>query len=164
MGIRDLTDGLQAIAAPIVIAVTGGVAVWYVQARVQELRNLEASLRDERRLTYDKILDPYIRVFASINSGGGNEEIIKQIQSYEYRRAAFELNMVGSDAVVQAYNDLMQYAFKTKPGENQDAREMLKLWASLVLAIRRNLTNNKTKLGEHDMIRSMITDTDEFKW
>jgi len=139
--------------------VLGGIITWLLKTRVEELHATEERLREERRKIYIQILDPYIRLFADIK-GQGTAQAIKKITSYEYRKTAFELNLFGSDDVVCAYNDLMKHTYEAEKTGTQNPREMMQLWGNLLLGIRRSLGNKKTKLGEFDMLRAMITDID----
>ena len=147
------------VLGPSLLMVLGGIITWLLKTRVEELHATEERLREERRKIYIQILDPYIRLFADIK-GQGTAQAIKKITSYEYRKTAFELNLFGSDDVVCAYNDLMKHTYEAEKTGTQNPREMMQLWGNLLLGIRRSLGNKKTKLGEFDMLRAMITDID----
>ena len=156
-------DWLQIVLAPLLMVV-GGIVTWIIKSRLEELRAIEERLRDERRKIYSEILEPYVKLFAGISRGdGGANKITKQITSDEYRKAIFELGLIGSDEVVRAYNDLMQYFFKLGTTGTQDMRVTARLWGKLRLEIRKSLGNKKTKLGELDMLRGEITDIDKIE-
>lgn len=147
-----------------VLVVVGGILTWVVRSRFEEFREVERKLRDERRKIYSEILEPYVKLFAGISRGdGGANKITKQITSDEYRKAIFELGLIGSDEVVRAYNDLMQYFFKLGTTGTQDMRVTVRLWGKLRLEIRKSLGNKKTKLNEIDMLRGEITDIDKLE-
>lgn len=152
-------DWLTAIG-PTVLVIIGGIITWFVKSRVEELRAIEEKLRSERRNIYDEILDPYIRIFADLK-GQGLQQALKKVTSYDYRKTAFNLNLFGSDEVVCAYNDLMKHTYEAESSDQQNPREMMRLWGKLLLEIRKSLGNNKTKLNEFDMLRSMIKDIDK---
>lgn len=107
--------------------VLGGIVTWFIKSRVEELQATEEKLRDERRKIYSEILEPYIRLFADLK-GQGSAQAIKKITSYEYRKTAFELNLFGSDDVVMAYNNLMQYTYQVEANGNPDPRAMMLHW------------------------------------
>ena len=135
----------------------GGIISVIIKSRLDELRAIEERLSAERRKIYAGILAPYVKLFAGISRGdGGANKIGKEITSDEYRKAIFELGLVGSDTVVCAYNELMQYSYTGK----QDTYEFARLWGKLRLEIRRSLGNKKTKLTEFDMLRGEIKDID----
>ena len=150
-----------AVLGPSLLMVLGGILTWLLKSRVEELRAIEETLREERRKVYEQILDPYIRLFAGIKGGKGAQQAIKRITSYDYRKTAFELYLIGSDDVVTAYNNLMQYTFEAEAAGAPDTGQMMRRWGALLLEIRKSLGNKKTKLDEKDMLRGMIKDIDQ---
>jgi hypothetical protein len=149
----------------VVSGTVGGIITWFIRSRLEESRELERRLRDERSKVYIAILGPYIELFASISGGDQREdrmdEITKKVLSVEYRKTIFELGLLGSDEVVYAYNDLMQYFFKLGTTEKQDMYETIRLWGTLRLEIRKSLGNKRTKLNAFDMLRGEIKDIDK---
>jgi hypothetical protein len=117
-------------------------------------------LFEDRRKVYSDVLDPYIRLFAGIKNPEVATQAINDVQSMEYRRAAFDFVLIGADDVVRAFNDLTQY-FYSLSNEQPDAARMMRLWATFLLAIRRNVGDPKTKLAAVEMLRSQITDIDK---
>ena len=148
------------VLGPSLLMLLGGIVTWLIKSRIEELRTVEEGLREERRRIYSEMLDPMIRMFSD-RSEKNMEKIIKKIQSYDYRKTAFNLNLIGSDDVVKAYNELMQYTYNLgESPKEKKAKEMIHLWGKVLLEIRKSLGNKKTKLNELDMFRAMITDID----
>lgn len=149
----------------VVSGTVGGIITWFIRSRLEESRELERRLRDERSKVYIAILEPYIELFASISGGDQREDrmdkITKKVLSVEYRKTIFELGLLGSDEVVRAYNDLMRYFFKLGTTEKQDMYENIRLWGTLRLEIRKSLGNKRTKLNAFDMLRGEIKDIDK---
>ncbi len=162
-------DWLQNVLPTLLIVVggaAGSIITWIIRSRLEELRAIEERLSVERRKVYSEILDPYVKLFASLKLKDEGvsiieQEITPQISSYEYRKTIFELGLLGSDEVVRAYNNLMQYFFKLDATEKQDMRETIRLWGTLRLEIRKSLGNKRTKLNALDMLRGEITDIDK---
>ena len=98
-------EWLQILGPSLLIAI-GGIIAWLLKTRVEELRATTEKLKEEQRKIYGQILEPYIRLFAA-SKGQGLSQAIQKITSYEYRKTAFDLNLVGSDKVVRAHNTLM---------------------------------------------------------
>lgn len=134
---------------------------WFVQSRLEERKRIEERLIGERTRVYSDILAPYIKLFGGLGRGG-EEQAMKQMLSHDYRKTAFELNLIGSDEVVRAYNALMATSFDAEKTGKQDPAEMMRRWGELLLAIRKSQGNPKTKLGPTDMLRGMIKDIDQF--
>ena len=147
----------QEILTLVVVAVASGVIVWLVQSRYEAIRRETERLHNERRNIYLAALEPTIRVFAGVKNRSETKRALIQLSSFEHRRVMFELNLVGSDEVVRAVNDYMQSVFKAEP----DLSESLGNWGRILLAIRKDLGDRKTKLNHVDMLRSQITDIDK---
>ncbi len=151
---------LQTILAPLMMMI-GGTITWIIKSKSEELKTIEKRLHSERREIYSKILVPYIHIFSDLK-GNGLTIAMKKITSYEYKKTAFELNLIGSDGVVNAYNQLMQYSFKSEASGETDSLTMMKKWGQLLLEIRKNLGNKNTTLSEIDMLRGMIKDINNY--
>jgi len=142
------------------LMIIGGIVTWIIKSKIEELQAIEKSLLDERRKIYYDLLSPYIEIFAI---EGNKEKAMKDMLSTEYRKTSFNLNLIGSDSVVNAYNEMMQYTFKTEKLENTDPKQLMILLANFLLEIRKSLGNKKTTLNNIDMLKSMIKDIDKIE-
>lgn len=140
----------------------GGLVVWFVQSRAEKLRKLEENLQERRLKLYSDAVDPFIRLFAGLGDAKASAQVLKDIKGYQYRKTVFDFTMFGSDEVVRAYNDMFQHIYRSET-QGQDAREMMRLWASVLLAIRRSGGNPKTQLDEWDMLTAIIKDIDTLR-
>jgi len=148
-------DWLQ-ILGPTILVIVGGIITWFIKAKIEELRSVEEKLRDKQRKIYVQILEPYIRLFTD-TSEQGIKKAIREITSYEYRKTAFELALFGADAVVRAYNELLQHAYKVESGQEQrDHNKILQIMGRFLLEIRKSLGNKRTKLKDAEMLEAMI--------
>jgi len=148
------------LLAGVIIGILGGggiVSIWF-KSKLDELNAIREKLNTERRKVYGEILAPYIKLFAKLNRGEPIEDISQEILSDDYKRSIFELTLLGSDEVVTAYTNLMQYFFRMDESEKQDTRKTIKLWGKLRLEIRKDLGNKNTKLNEIDLLKSEIKD------
>lgn len=152
---------------------SGSIAGLLIQHKTAKLRSIEEKLREDRRKVYFDLLDPFIFLFSNISSSDKEsniqskvkeakkqEEVLKKFMSEEYRRTALELILLGSDEVVKAYNNIMQYAYLQK----EDNSKIILLYATLLLEIRRDLEYKKTRLNEKDMLSNMIRDIDKLNF
>lgn len=143
---------------PTLLVIVGGIITWIIKSKYEELLTIQEKLLEERRIIYKKILDPYIQLFSNLKNSNNVNEATRKLTSFEYKKTAFDLNLFGSDKVVLAYNEIMQYAYKSESTGNSGSAEILLLWGKLLLEIRKNLGNKKTKLKEIDMLKAMIKD------
>ncbi len=146
---------------PSLLIIIGGIITWLLKSRVEELKAAEENLRETRTKTYWDILQPYITLFSD-TSEKSRAGVIKTITSPQYRKTAFQLCLLGSDDVVQAYNAMLQHTYRAEQTGKQDSKELMRLWGALLIEIRKSLGNKKTKLKEVDMLRGMIKDIDDF--
>ncbi|HUT61540.1 MAG TPA: hypothetical protein VNA25_27170 [Phycisphaerae bacterium] len=154
-------DWVDLLITPLAGAAVG-FGVWYFQSRIDALRRAQERLHDERRKAYAGVLEPFIRVFAGLKNPKESQKAMAHMSSFEYRRTAFEFNLIGSDNVVKAFNNLMQYIFRfgQQDSAESDPKALMRLWGLFLLEIRRDVGEPNTKLGHTDMLRAMITDID----
>ena len=149
------------VAVPVASAIVG-VFVWYLQSRIDAVRAERRRLQDERRKIYIAVLEPYIRVLAGIKKPSETSKAMKRMSSFEYRKIAYELNLMGSDEVIRANNAFMQLAYSA--GEESVTAEMwVERWGGLLLAIRKDLGARKTGLAALEMLESQLTDASEYR-
>jgi len=146
---------------PTLLVVAAGFITWFLKDKSEKLKFQREKLIEEKRLNYEKILEPIIRVMAGVKNKAEMDKALKQIQSFDYKKSAFQLMLFGSDSVVNAYNDYFQYLYKNE--SNLDPYKMLNALGKVILEIRKDLGNDKTALKEYDMLRFMITDIEKMK-
>jgi len=145
---------------PTLLVVATALITWFLKDKSEKLKFQREKLIEEKRKNYEKILEPIIRVFVGAKNKAEMAKAIKQIQSYDYKKSAFQLMLFGSDNVVNAYNDYFQYLYKNE--SSLDPIVMLNSLGKVILEIRKDLGNDKTALKEFDMLRFMIPDIDKF--
>jgi len=146
------------ILGPSLLTILGGIIAWIIKSKAEELQATEKKLRDERRKIYEQILEPYIQLFSDLKN---TEKAMEKIVSFDYKKTSFDLYLFGSDSVVKAYNQLMQYVFKNEDLKTQNPRTYMTLWANFLLEIRKSLGNKRTKLSDIDMLKGWIKDIDK---
>ena len=86
--------------------------------------------------------------------------------SVEYRQVGFKLSLVANDAVVRAYNKLMQFFYHTE----EDSRPIeiktshwIALMSTLLLEIRKSMGNQSSELDRWEMIEWFMQDAPKMK-
>lgn len=148
---------LWQILGPTILIIIGGIISWFLKSRYEKLIAIEEKLRAERRKIYIQILEPYITLF-SMEEKNKIGNAMKQIMSVKYKKNAFELCLFGSDDVVNAYNNLLEYGNETENTGKRDDKKMIKMFGKFLLEIRKSIGNKKTKLKEVDMLQNIIKD------
>ena len=170
----DYLTGIGSIATPLLILVLTAVG-WKLRQTVDRRIELENQLREDRIEIYNQILEPFIIILMSDaawehnkqNKGRDKNEIaIGKMLSLEYRKLAFKLSLVGSDAVVLAYNELMQffYAHEEDPSPIETRlKEMMSLLGKFLLSIRRSMGNEFTGLTNWQMLEWFMKDVRKWR-
>ena len=151
----------------LVIAAVISLYGWFIKSYLAESRKARERLWPERRNLYMKFQDPFIRFFhgVAVESQEEQDKALKEITSYEFRQTAFEVVLISSDEMVNTYNEFMRKTYEgSLPGASKGASSglvLLEIWSRILLAIRKDIVM-KTKLGNWDMVRWMITDIDNY--
>lgn len=165
----DYLAALGSIATPMLVLVLTAIG-WNLRRRVERQLELEDKLREDRITTYNHILEPFIILLMSDaawqhdkqNRGKVKSEIATgKMLSLEYRKIAFKLSLIGSDAVVLAYNDLFQHFYSqsgTSIASEENVKIMMGLLGRFLLEIRRSMGNEATRLNQWQMLEWFMTD------
>lgn len=115
----DYLVAIAAVATPILVLFLTAIG-WRFRQSFERQRVLEDKLREDRINTYNFILEPFIIIFMTeaawaldkSNEGRDKTDVaMAKMLSLDYRKYGFKLSLVGSDPVVLAYNDLMQFFY-----------------------------------------------------
>ena len=154
-------DWIKELIIPAIEILIAGGMVWYFRFKTEAIRREKEKLQDERRKIYVQALAPYIRLFAGIHNRQETKKAMAQALSFEHRKVSFELYVTGSDDVVRSFNDFMQYCFSVGDKTEADSKAVLTHWGKILISIRRDLGNKKTKLKEKDMLKGWVKDIDK---
>ena len=169
----DYVTAIGAVATPLLVLLLTAVG-WRLRQSIERRRELENKLHADRIETYNKILEPFIIFLMpdaawehDIKHKGKNKKdfAMTKMMSLEYRNTSFKLSLVGSDAVVMAYNNLFQFFFEqgSAPEHTSERlRIMLSLLGTLLLEIRRSMGNESSKLTNWQMLEWFITDVRKY--
>lgn len=156
---NELTPIITALGAPLLVFF-GGLVSWFLKTRKEDLQAIEERALERRIETYNKILHPFIVMFASKSNQKEKDKAVSEVGSVSYRKAAFNLMTFGSDDLVNSYNDMMQSFYKNEAESNP--KLTMKKFANFLLSIRKDVYNKNSKLKEWDMLKFMITDIEKF--
>lgn len=175
----DYVAAIGSVATPILVLLLTGIG-WLVSQRFEkarerenkareQARELEEKLRGYRTDIYNNILEPFVLLFTKDEGSPKSKEhrgktyaeiALAKILSLDYKQTAFRFLLMGSDEVIRAYNNLMQffYAQESKSQTEETTKEMMTLLGTLLLEIRRSVGNETTKLKHFEMLEFLITD------
>ena len=130
-------------------------------------RNALAQIRmrsyDARRKTYQQLLGPFIKVMTFQKSG---KQFNLQELTEEMIKVGIDIYLLGSDETCRAWQEFKAIGFKGKSQNEQIARKrnaaILIFYARIILSIRRDLGQDDTEVSEIEILRSFISDIDEY--
>lgn len=138
---------------------------------LQRQFELQDRLREDRIRTYNEILEPFIILLTSDaawqsdpknRNRNKDQAAMQKMLSLDYRQQGFRLSLIGSDAVVLSYNDLMQWLFRREeqgaPPSVGDVEKMMALLGQFLLEIRRSMGNEVTGLSNWQMLEWFMKD------
>lgn len=170
----DYLTAFGAIATPLFVLVLTGVG-WKYRKSIDRRIELEDRLREDRINTYNVILEPFTLLLMTQaawehdkqNKNKSKDDVaIGKLLSLDYRKFAFKLSLVANDNVVLAYNELMQFFYsqgdQSVPSA-ENLKTMLSLLGKLLLAIRKSMGNEATKLDHWQMLEWFMTDVRNIK-
>jgi hypothetical protein len=145
---------VTALGIPALLA-AGGFLAWAIRSTIEDYREAERQLTEERRRLYQQVLEPFLLplLMADDEAEAASALQTAAFASSEYKRGVFELTLYASDDVVRAFGDI------TNKGDDP-ASNPLVLWARLLLAIRKSVGNKGTRLTTTDILRTTINDLD----
>ena len=171
----EYLTAIGSLATPVLVLALAGVG-WSIRARFERRYALEDKLHEDRVGTYNEILEPFIIILTTDAAWKSDAKLknkdkaavaIQKLLSLAYRKQAFRLTLVGSDAVVKSYNELMQYFFQrsdeTASTSDADVKEIMALLGDFLLEIRRSMGNEATSLDNWDMLEWFIVDARKFR-
>jgi hypothetical protein len=170
----DLLSAIGGIVTPIVLLWLSAVG-WALKKRIETnyereryLRELEEKLRDDRINAYNAVLEPFLLILLSTNIKLPDKPIYQNktavqvaqdiMLSLEHRQISFKLSLIGSDEVVRAYNELMQYAYNISVDNPVNTKILMKLLGNFLIEIRKSMGNVKTQLDYIEMLEGTFKD------
>jgi hypothetical protein len=169
----DYVTAIGSVATPLFVLILTAVG-WRLRQSIERRRDLENKLHADRIDTYNKVLEPFIILLMSDTAWehdpkhkgkSKNDFAMAKMMSLEYRNTGFKLSLVGSDAVVTAYNNLFQFIFEqgSDPKHTPDRlKVMLSLLGTFLLEIRKSMGNESSKLTNWQMLEWFITDVRKY--
>lgn len=159
-----MSDYLQILQAvlPAILVIIGGIVTWRLKAKAEGLRAIEEKLRDERSKVYENLLEPYVTIMSKADART-KERAMKRILSAEYKKISLQVNLIGADPVIIAWNKLLEYTSSVEKSSDLNNTLVMRYFADFLLEVRRNLGNEKTTLKRADILRCFVSDVNDYE-
>ena len=166
----DAVESIATIVTPILVLLLTA-AGWKYRQSIERRIKLEEKLRDDRVEIYNRILEPFIVLFMSDAAWQSDRKLkgkdkssyfTTSILSLEYRKTSLKLMLLGSDAVVKSFNDLMQFFYSFDDSVDSlptnQISKAISLLADFLLEIRRSMGNEATTIDNWGMLEWFLKD------
>jgi hypothetical protein len=146
-----------AALSPFLLLVLGGVG-WLYRHEHERRTAVERQLSEHKYRVYIELLNIFYEQFQAVRDGKGVTADAKLVN--RMMDANRELIMYGSDDVALTY---LRWLDASKQAVESGASPSLRGFGEVVVAIRRDMGNKRTKLTADDVLRQLITDYDTVK-
>lgn len=136
-----------------------GAAAWAIRSSVEQRREYQRLLAEQKRKHYFEFLDFMSRFIDAPGNGESthlNEMRNHSVSLSEFRMWSLRLTLIGSDDVVKAWN----HARLNDPSA-EGSLGILKNWGRLWLAMRKDCGHPDTQLGVTDVLNSFVNDIEK---
>lgn len=151
------------IAKTIVIGLVG-FFIWRHQHNLERNFKMAENLNKYKIEVYNEIMEPFVILCMSeeawlldprsnkVKTRTKEQTTASIIMSVKYRRLLFQLCMFCSDRAVHIYNGI------TDSNREEGSNEPVKLFADLILEIRKSVGNEETALTREDVLTLFVSD------
>ena len=141
----------MAALSPILLAILGGVG-WLYRHEKERREAVERQLSEHKYRAYITLLDIFFDVMKAIKAG-------KTIDQSDLIDRMFDANkdliLYGSDDVVNTYQKWL--------GSSRKGNVKLDQFGEIIISIRRDMGNPKTKITSEEVLRQFIVDYEDAK-
>jgi hypothetical protein len=144
-----------------------GAGAWAVRSSIEQRREYQRLLADNKRAHYFEFLDFLNRFIGPtgtpepVSKNATKEPRYDQVSLEEFRKWSLRLTLIGSDEVVRAWNATRLQA--TSAQEGNPGVTALRGWGRLWLAMRKDCGHPDTQLKVSDVLGSFVNDIDQYR-
>ena len=143
-----------AALTPFTLAISAGIA-WLYKHEKERREAVERQLSEKKYTAYTKLLDIYFETMKATMMGKKSDKLIEKKSIGQMTDASKDIILYGSDDVVKTYLEWLDLARKEKP--------ILRQFGQIVVSIRRDMGNQKTKITSDDVLGCFIKDYEDAK-
>ncbi len=127
-----------------------GLLTFLFTKTIEAQKQRETAIAEKKREVYKRLLAPWIAMLVQIKAGKAGDDMLATVNFEELYASSFDAALYGSEDVVRRY-----VAFRS-PEKQPDPMYMLRSMAALILAMRQDVTGQKSKLSEEVVLRTFV--------
>lgn len=140
---------------PTILTLVSGSIGFIISKIFEDLKESKQRIYEQKRKYYNELIRPFRDVLKNIKTKNGNSALnTKQIA--DAMDTAFDNILYASDDVIEKYGQFKNNSTNEEQTGSSSQYKTLKLFSSLLLAMRKDLGNKYTSLDEVHILRMFI--------
>lgn len=147
---------LKSIDPTILTLLSGGIG-FIISKFIENLKESKQRIYEQKRVYYNELIKPFRDIIKNTKLKTSSKNELNDKQIANAMDSAFDNILYASDEVILKYGKFRN----NSQNNDSNSYRTLKLFAELLLAMRKDLGNNFTNLDEVEILRMFINMTKE---
>ncbi len=129
--------------------------IFILQQKNEKIRNIESQLSDKKYKVYNEVFSLYFNLLKDAKSISKTSETELVTNLIDIKK---DIMIYAPDIVLNKFNEWNNFV-----GDNPNNTKHINLFLELLLLIRKDMGNSKSKLNIDKLLRSIMSSSDEFE-
>lgn len=140
---------------PTILTLISGAIGFIISKFIEDIKESKQRIYEEKRKYYSELIRPFRDLLKNTKTKNGNNTLNNR-QISDAMDTAFDNILYASDDVIAKYGRFRNNSINEEETGSKDLYKTLKLFAELLLAMRKDLGNKYTSLDEVHILRMFI--------
>ncbi|MDI9312149.1 MAG: hypothetical protein QM535_18185 [Limnohabitans sp.] len=140
---------------PTILTLVSGSLGFIISKFIEDIKESKQRIYEEKRKYYTELIRPFRELLKNTKTKNGNNTLNNK-QIADAMDTAFDNILYASDDVIEKYGRFRNNSTNEEENGSKDSYKTLKLFAELLLAMRKDLGNKYTSLDEVHILRMFI--------
>ena len=145
---------------PTILTLVSGSIGFIISKIIEDLKESKQRIYEQKRTYYNELIKPFRDILKNSKSKNGKNELTPK-QIADAMDTAFDNILYASDEVIEKYGRFRNNSTNNEQENSNNVDKTLKLFADLLLAMRKDLGNKYTTLDEVHILRMFINMTEK---
>lgn len=145
---------------PTILTLVSGSIGFIISKIIEDLKESKQRIYEQKRKYYNELIRPFRDLLKNSKTKSGKTELNNK-QIADAMDTAFDNILYASDDVIEKYGRFRNNSTNEEKSGANNLFKTLKLFAELLLAMRKDLGNKYTTLDEVHILRMFINMTEE---